>query len=66
MIASAELLTGQTNYIVAHRLGTILRADKVLVLEDGRIVERGTHEQLVTGGGIYAGLVRQFARGSAA
>ena len=65
MIASAKLLTGQTSFIVAHRLSTIRHADQVLVLDDGRIVERGTHEQLVTGGGIYAGLVRQFARGSA-
>jgi ATP-binding cassette subfamily B protein len=64
--ALAKLLSGRTSFIVAHRLSTIRHADQVLVLEDGRIIERGTHEQLVTSGGIYAGLVRQFARGSVA
>ena len=64
--ALARLLSGRTSFIVAHRLSTIRHADQVLVLDEGRIVERGTHEQLVGGGGIYAGLVRQFARGSVA
>lgn len=63
--ALARLLKGRTSFIVAHRLSTIRHADQVLVLDLGRIVERGTHEQLMVHGGIYAGLVRQFARGSA-
>ncbi|HUE71843.1 MAG TPA: ABC transporter ATP-binding protein [Pirellulaceae bacterium] len=64
--ALAKLLEGRTSFIVAHRLSTIRHADHVIVLDQGRIIERGTHEQLVAQGGLYAGLVRQFARGSAA
>jgi ATP-binding cassette subfamily B protein len=64
--ALARLLSGRTSFVVAHRLSTIRSADQVVVLEGGRIVERGTHEELLRHGGIYAGLVRQFARGSAA
>ena len=45
--ALAKLLTGRTSFVVAHRLSTIRSADQILVLEDGRIVERGTHAELL-------------------
>jgi ATP-binding cassette subfamily B protein len=55
-----KLLEGRTTFIVAHRLSTILRADQILVIDRGRIVERGTHRQLVTAGGRSAHLYEQF------
>jgi len=60
------LLKGRTSFVVAHRLSTIRHADMVLVLDHGRIVERGTHNQLLSTGGIYANLYRQFIRASEA
>jgi ATP-binding cassette subfamily B protein len=54
------LLVGRTSFVVAHRLSTIRDADLVLVVDQGRIVERGTHAELVARGGVYAGLSRQF------
>ncbi len=57
----ATLLKGRTSFVVAHRLSTIRHADQVLVLEHGRIIERGTHFQLLTRGGVYAELYRQFS-----
>jgi ATP-binding cassette subfamily B protein len=54
------LLQGRTAFVVAHRLSTIRRADLVLVLEHGRIVERGTHQSLLTAGGVYSRLHREF------
>ncbi|HTU25191.1 MAG TPA: ABC transporter ATP-binding protein, partial [Pirellulales bacterium] len=58
--ALAVLLAGRTSFVVAHRLSTIRHADQVLVLDSGRIVERGTHRQLLAEGGVYAGLYRRF------
>ncbi len=58
--ALAVLLKGRTSFVVAHRLSTIRHADQVLVLDHGRLVERGAHVELLTQGGIYAGLYRQF------
>ncbi|MFQ5962120.1 MAG: ABC transporter ATP-binding protein [Candidatus Methylomirabilales bacterium] len=48
-----QLMKGRTTFVVAHRLSTIIRADKILVLEDGKIVERGTHQELLGAHGIY-------------
>lgn len=52
-------LEGRTAFIVAHRLSTIRDADTILVLERGRLVEHGTHEDLMTRGGLYSYLTGQ-------
>ncbi|MDQ1645817.1 MAG: hypothetical protein QOJ50_2001, partial [Cryptosporangiaceae bacterium] len=58
-----EALTGRTSLVIAHRLSTIRGADQILVVDAGRIAERGTHEQLLAAGGLYADLYRtQFLR----
>jgi ABC-type multidrug transport system fused ATPase/permease subunit len=49
--------------VVAHRLSTIRKADLVLVLQHGRIVERGAHQALLAAGGVYARLHEEFIRG---
>ena len=59
------LLAGRTSFVVAHRLSTIRQADLVLVLDHGRIVERGTHRSLVAEGGIYAHLYERFVQAAA-
>ncbi|MGB1527178.1 MAG: ABC transporter ATP-binding protein, partial [Miltoncostaeaceae bacterium] len=51
-----RLLTGRTAVVIAHRLSTIRRADLIVVVEDGRIAEQGTHAQLMHMRGRYAGL----------
>ncbi len=61
-----KLLRNRTSFVVAHRLSTIRHADVVLVLDDGRVAERGTHEELLAQGAIYAELYRQFARSTEA
>lgn len=60
--ALAFLLKGRTSFVVAHRLSTIRHADQVLVMENGQITERGTHDELLVKGRIYAHLYRQFIR----
>jgi ATP-binding cassette, subfamily B, bacterial len=57
-----RLLQRRTSFVVAHRLSTIRNADLVLVLDRGRIVQRGTHAQLLACPGVYAGLYRRFMR----
>ncbi len=59
--ALERLLTGRTSFVVAHRLSTIRHADQVIVLQHGRIVECGTHAQLLAHEGVYTALYRRFA-----
>ncbi len=62
-----EVMTGRTTLVIAHRLATVLKADRILVMEAGRIVEEGDHAALVAKGGVYARLARlQFEVGAAA
>ncbi|KAF0177051.1 MAG: ATP-binding cassette subfamily B bacterial MsbA [Limisphaerales bacterium] len=53
----AELLAGRTTFVIAHRLSTIRRADLILLMEEGRVTERGTHEELMAARGAYHGMV---------
>jgi ATP-binding cassette subfamily B protein/subfamily B ATP-binding cassette protein MsbA len=53
----AELLAGRTTFVIAHRLSTVRRATLILLMEDGRIIERGTHESLMAARGVYHSMV---------
>jgi ATP-binding cassette subfamily B protein/subfamily B ATP-binding cassette protein MsbA len=53
----ASLLAGRTTFVIAHRLSTIRRADVILLMEEGRVIERGTHEQLMNARGLYHEMV---------
>jgi ATP-binding cassette subfamily B protein len=63
--ALATALAGRTSLVIAHRLSTITNADQILVLDQGRIVQRGTHLELMRDGGLYADLYRTLLRGEA-
>ena len=61
--ALLNLMRGRTSFVIAHRLSTIRNADQVLVIDDGRIIERGTHDSLLAQRGFYYRLyMSQFAR----
>jgi len=59
----AKLMQNRTTLVIAHRLSTIQNADQIIVLDGGVIVERGTHQQLLTHGGLYKKLIemQQFS-----
>ncbi|XP_074857681.1 ATP-binding cassette sub-family B member 6 isoform X2 [Carettochelys insculpta] len=61
----AKVCANRTTIVVAHRLSTVVSADQILVLKDGRIVERGRHEELLQKGGVYAGMWQQQQAGDA-
>ena len=61
-----RLMRGRTTLVIAHRLSTIVNADKILVMKQGRIVESGTHQELLASRGLYAELYAVQSRGGAA
>jgi ATP-binding cassette subfamily B protein len=66
-LALKTALVGRTSIVIAHRLSTVREADQILVISEGRVVERGTHTDLLTANGLYAELYRtQFERQAAA
>ncbi len=63
-IAFERISTGRTSIVIAHRLATVLKADRIVVMEDGRVVDQGTHGELLSRGGLYARLAElQFSAG---
>ena len=63
--AMKMLMKGRTNFVIAHRLSTIRDADTILVMNKGRLIEQGTHPELLSKGGFYSDLYySQFARGN--
>ena len=57
--ALEDLMKGRTSFVIAHRLSTVEKADRILVLEKGEIVEQGTHKELIDARGRYANLYRK-------
>ncbi|HJF44610.1 MAG TPA: ABC transporter ATP-binding protein, partial [Thermophilibacter provencensis] len=55
--ALSRLLTGKTVIVIAHRMRTVMSADKIVVLEDGRVAEQGSPEELLAAGGLFARMV---------
>ena len=56
--ALSRLLAGKTVIVIAHRMRTVMSADKIVVLEDGRVAEQGSPEELLAAGGLFARMVR--------
>jgi subfamily B ATP-binding cassette protein MsbA len=64
--ALANLMEGRTTLVIAHRLSTVQRADKIVVLDGGRVVEQGRHSELIERDGLYRALYEmQFEEGTA-
>jgi ATP-binding cassette subfamily B protein len=64
--ALEHLMVRRTSLVIAHRLSTVQRADRILVIDDGRLVESGTHTELLEQGGLYSTLHRTQFRGAVA
>jgi len=62
--ALADLMRQRTTIVIAHRLATVLSCDRILVMQDGRIVEEGTHQTLAAAGGLYARLAKLQFQGA--
>ncbi len=63
-MALDQAMETRTTIVIAHRLATVLRADRIVVMEDGRVVEEGTHAALINQGGLYARLAELQFRGT--
>ena len=62
--ALADLMRTRTTIVIAHRLATVLSCDRIMVMDEGRIVEEGTHQTLVAAGGLYARLAKLQFQGA--